>query len=107
MKRAGMAETVKETSADAQVARIFEWRRGFNAIHLIDLGTHLGLFRTLAQTPGLTGSELAAKLNLHAPYVEIWCKTAYGLEMLDADEQGKYRLPPHCDSILVGPAHPR
>src|SRR3954466_797145 len=102
-----MAETVNQTSADTQVARIFEWRRGFNAIHLIDLGNHLGLFRTLAHTPGLTGSELAAKLNLHTPYVEIWCKTAYGLEILDADEKGKYRLAPHFDSILASPGHPR
>ncbi|HXF18192.1 MAG TPA: class I SAM-dependent methyltransferase [Burkholderiales bacterium] len=102
-----MAEATTGISADAQVARIFEWRRGFNAIHLIDLGNHLGLFRTLAQTPGLSGSELAGKLNLHAPYVEVWCKTAYGLEMLDTDEKGKYRLAPHFDSILASPGHPR
>ena len=102
-----MADSAKEISADAQVTRIFEWRRGFNTIHLIDLGTHLGMFQALAQTPGLGGAELAAKLGLHAPYVEIWCKTAYGLEILDADEAGKYRLAPHFDSILANPGHPR
>lgn len=102
-----MAEAGRDISADEQVARIFEWRRGFNTIHLIDLGVHLGLFRQLAQTPGSTGAELAARLALHAPYVEVWCKTAYGLEILDADAAGKYRLAPHFDVILASPGHPR
>lgn len=102
-----MAEAGRDISADEQVARIFEWRRGFNTIHLIDLGVHLGLFRALAQTPGLSGVELAARLALHAPYVEVWCKTAYGLEILDADAAGKYRLAPHFDAILASPSHPR
>ena len=35
---------VEEITADDQVAKIFEWRRGFNAMHLIDLGVRLGLF---------------------------------------------------------------
>lgn len=102
-----MAEAGREITADSQVARIFEWRRGFNTIHLIDLGVHLGLFRALAQTPGLNGAELASQLGLHAPYVEVWCKTAYGLEILDADAAGKYRLAPYFDTILASPTHPR
>ena len=96
-----------EITADSQVARIFEWRRGFNTIYLIDLGVHLGLFRALAQAAGLSGTELAGQLGLHPPYVEVWCKTAYGLEILDADAQGRYRLAPHFEAILATPAHPR
>ncbi len=102
-----MAAAAGEMTADAQVARIFEWRRGFNTIYLIDLGVHLGLFRALAQAAGLTGAELAGQLGLHTPYVEVWCKTAYGLEILDADAQGKYRLAPHFEAILATPTHPR
>jgi len=102
-----MADAGNQITADAQVARIFEWRRGFNTIHLIDLGVHLGLFAALAKTPGLTGAELAEELGLHTPYVEVWCRTAYGLEILDADAAGKYRLAPHFDSILASPTHPR
>ena len=103
-----MAEkAIQHPSADAQVARIFEWRRGFNTIHLIDLGTHLGLFRELAQTPGANSAELAARLQLHPRYVDVWCKTAYGMEILDADATGKYRLAPHFEAILASPTHPR
>lgn len=94
-------------SADQQVARIFEWRRGFNTIHLIDVGVRLGLFKTLAETPGLAAEEIAARLGLHAPYVAVWCKTAYGMELLDADEGPRYRLAPHFDVILAAPSHPR
>src|SRR5258708_22442937 len=101
-----MAEAGSQITADSQVARIFEWRRGFNTIHLIDLGVHLGLFHALAQTPGLTGAELAGQLGLHAPYVEVWCKTAYGLEILDADSAGKYRLRPYFASLFPPPPPP-
>ncbi len=102
-----MAEKDREITADSQVARIFEWRRGFNTIHLIDVGVHLGLFRALAEKPGLSGTELAEALGLHAPYVEAWCKTAYGQEILDADGAGKYKLAPYFDLILASPSHPR
>lgn len=40
-------KTSAEITAETQVAKIFEWRRGFNAMHLIDLGVRLGLFRRL------------------------------------------------------------
>jgi ubiquinone/menaquinone biosynthesis C-methylase UbiE len=102
-----MAQSNQDITADSQVARIFEWRRGFNTIYLIDVGVHLGLFRALVEKPGLSGSELAAHLGLHAPYVEVWCRTAYGLEILDADDAGKYRLGPYFDAILANPGHPR
>jgi SAM-dependent methyltransferase len=97
----------KEVTADSQVARIFEWRRGFNTIHLIDVGARVGLFKALAETPGMTGAELAANLGLHAPFVETWCRTAYGMELLDADQAWRYRLAPYFDSILANPTHPR
>ena len=63
-------------NADEQVARIFAWRRGFNAMHLIDLGIRLGLFKSLADAPDATAAELAARLGLHEPYVRVWCTTA-------------------------------
>src|SRR6185503_10906195 len=97
----------KEITADSQVARVFEWRRGFNTIHLIDVGIRVGLFKSLAEAPGVTGKELAERLGLHPPFVETWCKTAYGMELLDADEALRYRLAPYFDSILASPTHPR
>jgi SAM-dependent methyltransferase len=100
-------ESDKDITADSQVARIFEWRRGFNVIHLIDVGIRVGLFKALAEAPGSTGAELAQRLGLHAPFVETWCKTAYGMQLLDADPALHYRLAPYFDSILANPTHPR
>jgi SAM-dependent methyltransferase len=96
-----------EATADAQVARIFEWRRGFNAMHLIDLGIGLGLFRSLAVAPDVPADELAGRLGLHAPYVETWCTTAYGFGLLDADDGRRFRLAPFVGEILGNPTHPR
>lgn len=95
-----------EITADSQVARVFEWRRGFNTIYLIHVGVQLGLFKALADAPGSTPAQLATKLGLQAPYVERWCMTAYGMELLDAQGDG-FKLAPHFDVILASPAHPR
>lgn len=106
-----MAATEKDTpSVEAQIARVFEWRRGFNATHLIDVGLHLGLFKALREHPDASGAEIATALGLHAPYVETWCMTAYSFGLLDGDEADagrRYRLAPHVDVVLASPGHPR
>ena len=105
-----MADTPAGISADQQVARIFEWRRGFNTIHLIDLGIRVGLFKAFAEAPGSTAQDVAQKLGFNAHYVDVWCKTAYGMELLDAEDAGgveKYRLAPHLAKILDASNHPR
>src|SRR5512134_3585783 len=102
-----MAQDPAGISADAQVARIFEWRRGFNTIHLIDLGIRVGLFKAFAEAPDSTAEEIAHRLGLDAHYVDTWCKTAFGMELLDAQEGPRYRLAPHLDTILATPSHPR
>ena len=94
-------------SVDDQVAKIFTWRRGFNAVFLIDIGVELGLFKTLAEKPGQTAAQIAADLKLHPPYVDVWCMTALGLGLLDADAQRHFTLAPYMDKILASPGHPR
>jgi len=95
-----------EITADTQVARIFEWRRGFNTIYLMHLGVQLGLFKALAESPGAEPAQLAQKLGLQPVYVDRWCMTAYGMELLDAEGAG-YKLAPFLDVILAAPTHPR
>ncbi len=102
-----MTDTKPALTADEQVARIFEWRRGFNNIHLIDTGVELGLFRALAEAPGLTAEALAARLELKPHHVRTWCWTAHGQALLDADEESRFRLAPHLDAILANAGHPR
>ena len=94
-------------TAESQVAKIFEWRRGFNAMHLIDIGVRLGLFKSIAATPGVTAGQIAETLGLHAPYVETWCTTAYSFGLLEAEEDRRFQLAPYMDQILGKPSHPR
>ncbi len=94
-------------TAEDQVARIFEWRRGFNAMHLIDIGVRLGLFRALLAVDKSTSGELADSLELHKPYVETWCMTAYSFGLLESDEDNAFRLAPFVDEILGNSRHPR
>ncbi|MCP5297633.1 MAG: methyltransferase domain-containing protein [Zoogloeaceae bacterium] len=96
-----------DVSADSQVAKVFAWRRGFNAMHMIDIGIRLGLFKSLAESDGISAEALAERLGLHAPYVATWCTTAYGFELLDADEERRFRLAPFINEILANAAHPR
>jgi SAM-dependent methyltransferase len=102
-----MTDPTPTITADEQVARIFEWRRGFNNIHLIDTGIELGLFRALAEAPALTAEALAERLGLQQHHVRTWCWTAHGQALLDADDTGRFRLAPHMDAILANPGHPR
>lgn len=96
-----------ELTAESQVARIFEWRRGFNAMHLIDIGVQLGVFKALAETPGATPTQIARRLGLHAPYLEVWCTTAYSFALLEGEEDRRFRLAPFIDEVLASPRNPR
>ncbi len=96
-----------EPTAESQVAKVFEWRRGFNAMHLIDIGVRLGLFKAFADRPGATPGQVAAALGLHAPYVGTWCTTAYSFGLLEGEEDRTFRLAPFIDEVLANRGHPR
>ena len=102
-----MSQTEASITPEEQVSRIFAWRRGFNATHLIDIGIRLGLFRAFAQTPGASAGEVARRLGLHLPYVRTWCVTAYGFELLEAGDEEHFSLAPHIDQVLAMPSHSR
>lgn len=86
-----------------QLQRLIEYVRGFRATYLAAAGVRLGLFRKLHENPGITAETLAAELGLHAPSVAVWCRTAYTLGFLEADETGKLRLAPGFDQVLAEP----
>lgn len=100
------APVIAATTPEELSARLFAWRRGFNALHLIDLGLQLGLFDALAREPGISSDELAERLSLHAPYLRTWCTTAHSLALLEADGDA-LRLAPHVDVVLAQASHPR
>ena len=95
-----------ELSSGKQMAKIRNFEKGFMATHLINLGAKLGIFESLNENKeGITVSELASTLGLHEPYAKIWCETAYYFEILDADDQGRFKLQPFLDEILGDKTH--
>jgi SAM-dependent methyltransferase len=90
-----------EINPATQRAKIRSFGQGLVATLLINMGAELEIFEALKENKeGMTVSELAAKLNLQEPTVKIWCQTAYHLEILDADDQGRFKLQPFLDEIL-------
>ena len=91
---------------EQQAEMLRGYRHGFQASHVIVTGVEAGLFGHLAQHPeGLTYHELAQMTGCHAPYLRIWCSTAYRYQILDADRDSRYRLAPHMDSLLADRSH--
>lgn len=89
-----------------QLLRLVEYVRGFRATYLAAAGVRLGLFRKLGESPGLTADTLAEALGLHPRAVAVWCRTAYALGFLEADEAGRLRLAAGFDQILAEPTSP-
>jgi len=97
---------MEEVSAKTQMAKIRNFERGFIATHLINIGAKVGIFEALnEEKEGLSVSDLASKLSLHEPYLKVWCRTAYHLEILDSDEHGKFKLQPFFNEILGDKNH--
>ena len=95
-----------DISPEHQVAKIFEWRRGFNITYLISLGIDLGLFKYLAQSPASTPQQIAESLSLHYPYIDTWCKTAFAVGILETENCTNYILADHFDKILANDTVP-
>jgi len=97
---------MEELSSRNQMAKIRNFEKGFMAIYMINLGAKLGIFEALNEVKeGTTVPDLASKLGLHEPYLKIWCQTAYHVEILDSDEEGRYMLQPFLDEILGDKSH--
>jgi ubiquinone/menaquinone biosynthesis C-methylase UbiE len=98
--------TSETLSLHQQAERLQGWRDGFQAVYVIATGVQTGFFDQLAAHPqGLSVQELAQRTACHAPYVAIWCASAYRYHLLDAIH-GRYVLAPHVDSLLAGRTHP-
>jgi SAM-dependent methyltransferase len=84
------------------VSRLYELVAGFHATHLIEIARELGVWEALAQAPGLRSDELALRLETHAFYTDVLCRTAFAFGLLVRDGDG-WRLAPHFDQILGDP----
>ena len=94
------------TNLQQQASRLRGWRDGFQAVYVIATGVETGFFDQLAaQTQGLSAQELAQRTACHAPYVAIWCASAYRYGLLEMVNE-RYILAPDVDCLLAGREHP-
>lgn len=98
-----------EITAEAQTGRMWDYLRGYHAVHHISIGLKSGLFEAIdeAGESGIKAADLAAQLDLHAPYIEVWCRTGYHYQLLEADEGEQFTLAPFVKNLLVETADPR
>ncbi|MBT7756258.1 MAG: class I SAM-dependent methyltransferase, partial [Rhodospirillaceae bacterium] len=77
--------------------------------HHMAIGTELGLFEAIhkAGEGGCAPLDLAAKLDLHPPYVDVWCRTGYHYGLLEEGDSGCFRLGTMVDKLLVDAGDPR
>jgi len=96
-----------EITLDEQTAKLEDYEKGFLAVYLVNAGVVLGLFEKLSTSEvGIGPDALAGELGLHEPYVRLWCQTAYHFEILDCDEDGRFRLAPHMGTLLTDTENP-
>ena len=88
---------------------LWDYLKGFHAVHHMAIGTKLGLFEKInaAGEGGCDAAGLAAELGLHPPYVDVWCRTGYHYGLLEAGDEGRFRLAEMMDKLLVDGADPR
>ena len=92
---------MSEITILGQIAKVRNFEKGHRATQVINTGFSSGILDTLAQSiEGLTVPELALKLMLYEPFLKIWCQTAYHFEILDCDEQGRFKLQAFLDEVL-------
>jgi SAM-dependent methyltransferase len=81
--------------------------RGVQTVQAAALGLELGLLHALRDAGEQTSAELAERLELHPPYVRVWCEAGYAFGLLEIAEDGKYRLAPGMETVLLDADHPR
>lgn len=81
---------------------------GNQAAWIANIGLQVGLFRAVADAggSGITETALSEKLGYKLRYVQVWCRAAYALELLDWDDPSGYRLAPHMESLLLDTSDP-
>jgi hypothetical protein len=78
---------------------------GYVGHRTVAMGLRQGLLQSLADRPGCSAEQLAARLHLDPFYVGVWCRAALAAGILDRSGDG-YRLVRHMDTLLLDSAAP-
>ncbi len=91
----------------AQAGKILAQVAGYVAVQTIRIGLDSGLLEEISRHPdGITAASLAARSGCDELYVQVWCRSAYANEILDAGADETFRLAPHLDQLLLNADFP-
>lgn len=89
-------DQIKEASG-----KISGYFGGYIAIWTIDIGIRTGLFQTIAKSPrGMNSPAVARKTGFDPLYTDVWCRNAYGAELLEM-QGDRYFLSPAMNTLLL------
>ena len=101
--------SIEEPTKQSQFQKLTQYRMGFYATWIMNIGLKTGLFRAIADagTQGIQDDDLAQRLSFAHHYVQVWCRAAYAFELLDWDEGSGYKLAPHMAVLLLDHTDPQ
>lgn len=96
-----------EPTVAEQAGKLLSQVAGYVGVRTIEIGLRFGLIREIAGHPdGIAPEVLAKETGLDPFYVEVWCRSAFGAEVLESAGDGAYRLAPHIRTVLLDPDSP-
>lgn len=102
-----MVNATPQIEVQQQAGKLIAQFAGYVGFKTIEMGLKNGLLSTLAENPnGLTADELAERAGTDAFYTGVWSRAAYGAEILEVDQEDRYRLAPHIDQLLLNSEFP-
>jgi len=85
-----------------QAGKLLNHVAGYVGFRTIELGMAHGLLaETHKHHEGITSDDLAKNTGLDPFYVSVWAQSAYGAEVLELDENSRYKLAPHIEKLLL------
>lgn len=92
----------QDATVEDQAGKLLSRAAGYADHRAIEMGIRHGLFETLAENgAALASDDLAEEVGLDPFYTMVWCRAADAAEVLEADEDGRYSLAPHMESLLL------
>lgn len=97
-----IVEAKEGPSLQEQAGKLLGQAAGYAGHRAIEMGLRHGIFEALkGHARGLLPAQLAKEAQVDPFYLEVWCRAAYGAEVLDVDAEGRYRLAPHIGTLLL------
>lgn len=102
MTTAPTAPVTTDPSPVAQAGAMLSHVAGHVAVRTVELGLRHGTLAELAEHPdGLSADDLAAALGADPLYTTVWTRAAHAAGILDRADDGRFRLAPHLDTLLL------